>query len=171
MEVKLFEDQSDVVNMLESLNQQEENQAVTAFREVAEKMSDSNSWPNYQDSDVTESACRTILERVAFFPAKPALLREELLRLGLRPSLGQRLSDVWAETAKKIVAGGKKVSSDLRRINFEVVREVKTEEQTVNLYLQDQFDRVTLLSFTPQQLFSFYTKLESVQTSIDSICK
>ena len=171
MEVKLFEDQSDVVNMLESLNQQEENQAVTAFREVAEKMSDSNSWPNYQDSDVTESACRTILERVAFFPAKPVLLREELLRLGLRPSLGQRLSDVWAETAKKIVAARKKVSSDLRRINFEVVREVKTEEQTVNLYLQDQFDRVTLLSFTPQQLFSFYTKLESVQTSIDSICK
>ena len=167
----MFEDQSDVVNMLESLNQQEENQAVTAFREVAEKMSDSNSWPNYQDSDVTESACRTILERVAFFPAKPALLREELLRLGLRPSLGQRLSDVWAETAKKIVAARKKVSSDLRRINFEVVREVKTEEQTVNLYLQDQFDRVTLLSFTPQQLFSFYTKLESVQTSIDSICK
>ena len=171
MEVKLFEDQPDVVNMLESLNQQEENHAVTAFREVAEKMSDSNSWPNYQDSDVTESACRTILERVAFFPAKPALLREELLRLGLRPSLGQRLSDVWAETAKKIVAARKKVSSDLRRINFEVVREVKTEEQTVNLYLQDQFDRVTLLSFTPQQLFSFYTKLESVQTSIDSICK
>ena len=167
----MFEDQSDVVNMLESLNQQEENQAVTAFREVAEKMSDSNSWPNYQDSDVTESACRTILERVAFFPAKPVLLREELLRLGLRPSLGQRLSDVWAETAKKIVAARKKVSSDLRRINFEVVREVKTEEQTVNLYLQDQFDRVTLLSFTPQQLFSFYTKLESVQTSIDSICK
>ena len=108
---------------------------------------------------------------MAFFPAKPALLREELLRLGLRPSLAQRLSDVWAETAKKIVAERKKVSSDLRRINFEVVREVKTEEQTVNLYLHDQLDRVTLLAFTPQQLFAFYTKLESVQTSIDSICK
>ena len=171
MEVKLFEDQPEVVSMLESLNQQEENQAVTAFRKVAEKMSDSNSGTWDLDSDVTEATCRTILERVAFFPAKPALLREELLRLGLRPSLGQRLSDVWAETAKKIVAERKKVSSDLRRINFEVVREVKTEEQTVNLYLHDQSDRVTLLTFTPQQLFAFYTKLESVQTSIDSICK
>ena len=171
MEVKLFEDQPDVVNMLESLNQQEDNQAVTAFRKVAENMSASNSRNCDLDSDVTESACRTILERVAFFPAKPALLREELLRLALRPSLAQRLSDVWAETAKKIVAERKKVSSDLRRINFEVVREVKTEEQTVNLYLHDELDRVTLLTFTPQQLFAFYTKLESVQTSIDSICK
>ena len=171
MEVKLFEDQPEVVNMLESLNQQEENQAVTAFRKVAEKMSDSNSGTWDLDSDVTETTCRMILERVAFFPAKPALLREELLRLALRPSLAQRLSDVWAETAKKIVAERKKVSSDLRRINFEVVREVKTEEQTVNLYLHDQSDRVTLLTFTPQQLFAFYTKLESVQTSIDSICK
>ena len=171
MEVKLFEDQPDVVNMLESLNQQEDNQVVTAFRKVAENMSASNSRNCDLDSDVTESACRTILERVAFFPAKPALLREELLRLALRPSLAQRLSDVWAETAKKIVAERKKVSSDLRRINFEVVREVKTEEQTVNLYLHDELDRVTLLTFTPQQLFAFYTKLESVQTSIDSICK
>ena len=171
MEVKLFEDQPDVVNMLESLNQQEDNQVVTAFRKVAENMSASNSRNCDLDSDVTESACRTILERVAFFPAKPALLREELLRLALRPSLAQRLSDVWAETAKKIVAERKKVSSDLRRINFEVVREVKTEEQTVNLYLHDELDRVTLLTFTPQQLFAFYTKLESVQTYIDSICK
>ena len=167
----MFEDLPDVVSMLESLNQLEENQAVTAFSKVAEKMSGPNSWKSDPDSDVTESTCRTILERVAFFPAKPSLLREELLRLGLRPSLGQRLSDVWAETAKKIVGERKKVSSDLRRINFEVVREVKTEEQTVNLYLHDQLDRLTLLSFTPQQLFSFYTKLESVQTSIASICK
>ena len=170
MEVKLFEDRPDVVSMLESLNQHEENQAVMTFRKVAEKMSDSSSGKSLE-SDVSESTCRTILERVAFFPAKPALLREEMVRLGLRPNLAQGLSDVWAETAKKIVAERKKVSSDLQRINFEVVRDVKTEEQTVNLYLHDQLDRVTFLSFTPQQLFSFYTKLESVQTSIDSICK
>lgn len=171
MEVQLFEDRPEVVTMLESLNQQEENQAISTFRKVAEKMSDSSSGKTELESDVSESTCRTILERVAFFPAKPALLREEMVRLGLRPSLAQGLSDVWAETAKKIVAERKKVSSDLQRINFEVVRDVKTEEQTVNLYLHDQLDRVTFLSFTPQQLFSFYTKLESVQTSIDSICK
>ena len=74
----MFEDLPDVVSMLESLNQQEENQAVTAFRKVAEKMSDSSSGTSLE-SDVSESTCRTILERVAFFPAKPALLREELL--------------------------------------------------------------------------------------------
>jgi len=162
MEVKLFEDQPDVVRMFEFLNQQDESLCVQAFRRLAERMS---------DPDLTHSIFTMILDRVAFFPAKPALLQQELLGLGVRASLAEKLSQVWAATARKIVAEKKKVQTDLTRIDFEVVREVKTQGQTVNLYLHDQLDRITLLSFTPQQLFSFYQKLESIQTSIDSICK
>jgi len=171
MEVKLFEEHPDVVAMFDSLNQQDEDECVQAFRKLVERMSLPNSGKEEANSDSTDGICRMILDRVAFFPAKPALLQQELIRLNVRASLAESLSGVWAQTAKKIVAEKKKVSSDLRRIDYEVVRDVKTEEQTVNLYLHDQLDRITPLSFTPQQLFSFYQKLENIQTSIDSICK
>ena len=172
MSVSLFGDQPETVSLFEVLNQEEEAKCTQAFRELAQRMSDPNSEPEEEpDSGSVQSIFKLILDRVAFFPAKPSLLQQELSRLGVRNSLSESLSQVWAENAKKIVAEKKKVSSDLKRIDYEVVKEVVSQDETVNLYLHDQLDRLTLLTFTPQQLFSFYHELENIQTSIDSICK
>ena len=172
MSVSLFDDLPDTVRMFEALNQQEDAECTRAFNRLAQRMSHPTSDQEKEtDPDLVQSTLKLILDRVAFFPAKPSLLQQELSRLGVRASLSESLSQVWAQTAKKIVAAKKKVSTDLKRIEFEVLREVWSQDQSVNLYLHDQLDRLTLLTFTPQQLFSFYQKLEDIQSSIDSICK
>ena len=98
-------------------------------------------------------------------------MKDELCQLGLRESLSEKLSSVWSEHAKKIVTARKVVNSEVESTGYQVLRDMKTQDQKVNLYLKDKSDDTTLISFTPTQLFAFYEQLESIQSSIDSICK
>ena len=86
-------------------------------------------------------------------------------------SLAVRLSSVWSQFAKKIVTVRRKVESELKKVDYQVMRDVQTQTQKINLFLTDVQDNTTMIVFSPSQLFSFYEQLECVQSSIDSICK
>ena len=169
METKLFEDQSDLADEIKKLNNMEEEKCVKTFRNVAMAMAED--LPANNIRGCTDDICYQVLCHVSFYPAKPAVLHEELRRLGLKENICASFSAIWAEYAKKIVVSRRKVSSELKKVDYEILRDVQTQEQNINLYLKDRSDQTTLISFTPSQMFAFYEQLESIQTSIDSICK
>ena len=169
METKLFEDQSDLADEIKKLNNMEEEKCVETFRNVAMAMAED--MPANNVCGGTDDICYQVLCHVSFYPAKPAVLYEELRRLGLKETICASFSAIWAEYAKKIVVSRRKVSSELKKVDYEILRDVQTQEQNINLYLKDRSDQTTLISFTPSQMFAFYEQLESIQTSIDSICK
>ena len=167
--MKLFEDNSDFPDFIKHFNETEEDKCVQIFEEVAKSMSENLSPCGKPGS--TESICERILNQVAFYPAKPSLLQEELVRLGLKATLSTKFSAIWAHHAKKIVVAKRRVGSDLGKVNFELVRDVKSQDQSINLYLTSVSKETTCIKFTPSEMFEFYDKLESIQTSVDSICK
>ena len=117
------------------------------------------------------SSNQKILEEVAFYPAKPLVLQSELERLGVGNSLAVKLSSIWSQNAKRIVTAKRKVGSDLKRVDYQVLRDVKTMEQRIKLLLTDVHGHTTVVTFSPSEMFSLYEHLEGVQSSIDSICK
>ena len=166
METKVFEDNSELSDNIRSLNSLDETECVQKFTQVAQQM-----WEEPSKDQMQDDVYQQILCRVSFYPAKPSVMREELCQLGLRESLSEKFSSIWSENAKKIVAARRTVNSEVESSGYQVLRDVKTQEQKVNLYLEDKSDDTTLISFTPSQLFAFYEQLESIQSSIDSICK
>lgn len=165
METKVFEDNSELSDMIRSLNSVDENKCVEKFSQVAQQM-----WEEPSE-DCLQNVYYQILCRVSFYPAKPTVMKEELCRLGLKESLSEKLSSIWSDHAKKIVTSRRAVNSEMQSTGYQVLRDMKTQDQRVNLYLKDKSDDTTMISFTPTQLFAFYEQLESIQSSIDSICK
>ena len=165
MDTKVFEDDSELSDNIRGLKSIDEDECVKTFSRVARQM-----WEEPSENHV-QDVYHQILYRVSFYPAKPSLMKEELCQLGLLESLAERLSSVWAEHAKKIVTARRSVTSEAQGTGYQVLRDVKTQDQRVNLYLQDKINNSTMISFSPTQLFAFYEQLESIQTSIDSICK
>lgn len=165
METKVFEDNSELSDNIRSLNSVDENECVEKFSQVAQQM-----WEEPSE-DCLQDVYYQILCRVSFYPAKPTVMKEELCRLGLKESLSEKLSSIWSDHAKKIVTSRRSVNSEMQSTGYQVLRDMKTQNQRVNLYLKDKSDDTTMISFTPTQLFAFYEQLESIQSSIDSICK
>ena len=161
----MFEDNSELSDMIRSLNSVDENKCVEKFSQVAQQM-----WEEPSE-DCLQNVYYQILCRVSFYPAKPTVMKEELCRLGLKESLSEKLSSIWSDHAKKIVTSRRAVNSEMQSTGYQVLRDMKTQDQRVNLYLKDKSDDTTMISFTPTQLFAFYEQLESIQSSIDSICK
>ena len=167
--MKLFEDNSEFPDLFKHFHETEEDKCVQIFKNVAKAMSEN--LPQSGEPTSLTSICEQILNEVSFYPAKPSLLQEELVRLGLKETLSTKLSSIWAEYAKKIVFAKRKVRSDLEKVYFEVVRDVKTQDQHINLYLTSSNNQTVCIKFSPSEMFEFYDKLESIQTSVDSICK
>ena len=165
METKVFEEYSELSDNIRSLNSVDENECVEKFSQVAQQM-----WEEPSE-DCLQDVYYQILCRVSFYPAKPTVMKEELCRLGLKESLSEKLSSIWSDHAKKIVTSRRAVNSEMQSTGYQVLRDMKTQNQRVNLYLKDKSDDTTMISFTPTQLFAFYEQLESIQSSIDSICK
>ena len=165
METKVFEDNSELSDNIRSLNSVDENECAEKFSQVAQRM-----WEEPSE-DCLQDVYHQILGRVSFYPAKPTVMKEELCKLGLKESLSEKLSSIWSDHAKKIVTSRRAVNSEMQSTGYQVLRDMKTQDQRVNLYMKDKSDDTTMISFTPTQLFAFYEQLESIQSSIDSICK
>lgn len=165
METKVFEEYPELSDNIRSLNSVDENECVEKFCQVAQQM-----WEEPPEGCL-QDVYYQILCRVSFYPAKPTVMKEELCRLGLKESLSEKLSSIWSDHAKKIVTSRRAVNSEMQSTGYQVLRDMKTQNQRVNLYLKDKSDDTTMISFTPTQLFAFYEQLESIQSSIDSICK
>lgn len=161
----MFEDNSELSDNIRSLNSVDENECVEKFSKVAQQM-----WEEPSE-DCLQDVYHQILCRVSFYPAKPTVMKEELCGLGLKESLSEKLSSIWSDHAKKIVTSRRAVNSEMQSTGYQVIRDMKTQDQRVNLYLKDKSDDTNMISFTPTQLFAFYEQLESIQSSIDSICK
>jgi len=132
-------------------------------------------------------ALETILDRVAYFPLRPADMKTELVKVGMAESMSGQLSEVWAEQARAVVNQRKKVDSDVKDVNYEILTDIVTGVERINLKFDlnhprsaDVFSRsadvtsarlqTAELTFTPDQLFALYDQLEAVQKRIDKIC-
>jgi len=93
------------------------------------------------------------------------------VRLGLKESHSQLLAAIWAENAKKVVAGRRKVDSDLEDVHFEALVDVGSQEEHVNLHLTHHSGQITVLNFSIEELLGFYNQIEKIQANIDLICK
>ena len=93
------------------------------------------------------------------------------MRLGLKESLSQSLAAIWAENAKKVVAARKKVESDLEEVDYEVLVDIGSQQEQVNLYLTHHESQTAILNFSVEELVAFYKQIEKIQASIDLICK
>jgi len=115
---------------------------------------------------------RIILDNVAFHPVRPEDMKAELGEVGLTGALSVRLAETWAKHARTVVNARKKVNSNLTGVEYELLTDVRTEEERVRLCLglsNGQQSNLSL-SFTPDQLCSLFEKLESVQKKLDQIC-
>jgi len=154
--VNIFDETPDFLNAIKVLNDEDEKQCACDFSELALKMSEDGLNISANEGDVYGA----ILDRVAFFPLKPVVMQEELVRLGMRESLSRIFAAVWAENAKKVVLARRKVLSDLSGVEYEVVRNIATEEENVNLHLNYQDGLNTVINFNVEELFAFYKQLE-----------
>jgi hypothetical protein len=93
------------------------------------------------------------------------------VRLGLKESLSQRLAEIWAENAKKVVLARRKVQSDLEGVDYEVLMDLGTQEENVNVHLTHHDGHTAVLNCNVQELFAFYKQIENIQANIDLICK
>lgn len=173
--MKIFDETPDFLTAIRELNDEDEDKSASEFRKIALEMAeDGLNIPQVYCNQVAGKngfVYGAILDRVAFFPLKPVVMQEELVRLGMKESLSQNLAAIWAENAKKIVLARRKVVSDLKGIDFEVLRNIASEEENVNLHLTHHDGRTTVLNFEVEELFAFYKQIESIQNSIDLICK
>jgi len=166
--IRIFPEHSQVSSLIHHFINNPEDKSVEVFTRVAQQLSEDD---QVKTGDDLEHLCRHVLESVAFYPAKPELLQSGLEMLGVSASLAMKLSSVWSQFAKKIVTVRRKVESELKKVDYQVMRDVQTQTQKINLFLTDVHDNTTMIVFSPSQLFSFYEQLECVQSSIDSICK
>jgi len=125
----------------------------------------------------------TILDRVAYFPVRPADMKAELEKVGVKGKLASSMSQVWADQARSVVATRKRVVSDLQGVDYKLLTNVVTGEERIRLSLtlnqqvaSDDANPnysapvVEQLSFAPDQLFGLFEQLETVQKRIDKIC-
>lgn len=117
-----------------------------------------------------EEVLTTILERVAFYPLKPSVMQEELVRLGLSAALAASLSLAWASLAKSLVTARRRVDCSLGRLQTRLVSRVPGGGQEISLALALEGGDLAL-RLTPKQLFGLYETLEQVQAAIDAICQ
>lgn len=173
MDVKIFDETPDFLGAIRDLNQEDEDKVASAFRKAVEEClagSDLNCSLNENKCSVS-GIYGVVLDRVAFFPLKPAVMQEELVRLGLKESLSLSLAAIWAENAKKVVAARRKVDSDLEDVHFEALVDIASQEERVNLHLTHHSGQVTVLNFSIEELLGFYKQIEKIQANIDLICK
>lgn len=173
--VKIFNETPDFLTAIKQLNDEDEETCACEFRKLALNMAE-------HGLNMSKLHCNqvdgkyglvygVILDRVAYFPLKPVVMQEELVRLGLNETLSQRLAGIWADNAKRIVLARKKVETDLKEVEFEVLKNLQSEEETVNLHLTHSDGHKTVLNFKIGQLFAFYKQIEDIQSNIDLICK
>ena len=168
MKGRLFED-----GLANILNKTADNVCIEVFTVTAMSMAGeptSSEQSEHEHVELSES-CVKVLDRVSYLPVKPADMKQELVKIGVRENLCETLSAIWSEYSKRIVTEKRKLPSELINVGFEVARDVVNQEQSVNLYLDDIFGNKTSINFTPDELLSFYNYLERLQTSVDSICK
>ena len=166
MKGRLFED-----GLANILNKTADNVCIEVFRVTAMSMAGEPTSSEQSELMELSDSCVKVLDRVYYLPVKPADMKQELVRIGVRENLCETLSAIWSEYSKRIVTEKRKLPSELINVGFEVARDVVSQKQTVNLYMDDIFGNKTSLNFTPDELFQFYDHLERLQTSVDSICK
>lgn len=171
MDVKIFDETPDFLIAIRDLNEEDEGKCASEFRKVVEdSLNVSKLYCNQVDGK-NGFVYGAILDRVAFFPLKPAVMQEELVRLGLKESLSHSLAAIWAENAKRVVLARKKVESDLEGVDYEVLVDIGSQEEHVNLHLTHHNGQTAILNFTVEDLFAFYKQIENIQANIDLICK
>jgi len=181
----LFPDSFDFLEQLRLLDSANQDEVVATFLALAKPD------VNLEKESGHKEVLSAILERVAFFPMKPAVMEAELSRLGLSSTASAGLASAWASIAKTVVTARRKVQSNLVGVAAEVRRQLPEGTESLLLSLQmdgeahftpslsskekdndkTSSDRRVNIRLDPQQAFALYEQLEAAQAGIDAICK
>lgn len=176
----LFPESPHFLEQLRLLGSADQDEAVATFIALAKAEVNRE-----KDAElVHKEVLSVILERVAFYPLKPAVMEAELSRLGLSSTTAGGLASAWASMAKTVVTARRKVQSNLVGVAAEVRRQMPegTESLVVSLQLAGEA-RSTLseseqlnsrrvnIRLDPRQAFALYEQLEGAQAGIDTICQ
>lgn len=187
----LFPESPHFLEQLKELGSANQDEAVATFLALAKADTKSENDCKLVHKEVLS----VILERVAFFPMKPAVMEAELSRLGLSSTTAGGLASAWASIAKTVVTARRKVQSNLVGVAAEVRRQLPegTESLVVSLQLAGEAHstlsesseqllvendkskassgRRVNIRLDPQQAFALYEQLEAAQAGIDAICQ
>jgi len=168
--VSIFSENEDFVKSLKVLNSERVEDCVEEFISLSVQVCTKEDKKMVGKSS-RRDILRHILDRVAFYPLNPNVMKEELKRLGLNRQLSEELAGAWALKAKKVVAAKKALKGDLDHVQFEILRDISADDESVDIQLQLTDNRKVFLNFSPDQLYGFYEQLEVIQSNIDIICK
>jgi len=179
----LFLESPHFLEQLRHLGLADQDEAVSTFIALAKAE------VNLEEELVHKEVLSVILERVAFFPMKPAVMEAELSRLGLSSTMASGLASAWVSLAKTVVTTRRKVQTNLVDVTAEVRRQMPegTESLVVSLQLAGEARNILSESerqlveassgrrinirLDPQQAFALYEQLEAAQAGIDAICQ
>lgn len=164
---------------LKKLNGLDEKVCLDLFVDLAKRMTEEeqiSSVKGTSGSSVSnqvehEETLKIVLERVAHFPVKPSVMEAELTQLGVSPSLGRGLANIWASVAKPLVQHRRRVITNFKGIHCQVLRDIPSGQERVKMQLNIEQQTDLKLSFKPEQLFDFYQELELIQANLDRICQ
>ena len=151
----LFPDSFDFLEQLRLLDSANQDEVVATFLALAKPD------VNLEKESGHKEVLSAILERVAFFPMKPAVMevkrwqyfksnlgleksfnmndtvhQAELSRLGLSSTASAGLASAWASIAKTVVTARRKVQSNLVGVAAEVRRQLPEGTESLLLSLQ-----------------------------------
>lgn len=122
-----------------------------------------------------------IFQQAAYHVAKPAVLSQQLQQIEINEEKVSTIVQAWVNNAKNVVEKLKKktiASKQLSDVNWELrlelaqssLSKLKTPVGLVELTLESQNEPEKLLmEFSHQELYSFYNKLEVIQSQLDAL--
>ena len=168
----LFPESPHFLEQLKELGSANQDEAVATFLALAKADTKSENDCKLVHKEVLS----VILERVAFFPMKPAVMevrggwdgiylrqecssnsnglthQAELARLGLSSATASGLASAWASIAKTVVTARRKVQSNLVGVAAEVRRQLPEGAESLVVSLQLAGEAHSTLSESSEQL-------------------
>lgn len=136
-----------------------------------------------QELELILETLEFILQQAAYHTAKPALLREQLIKLEMQEEKANKIMEAWAKGAKDLVqnlrertVNPKQLSSVDWHLNLQMAQNGQAKMKLPNALFQlgvkddttGKLDNIRM-EFTHDELYEFYNKLEVIQRQLDTI--
>lgn len=134
-----------------------------------------------KDVELVLDTATFILQQAAYHLAKPAVLGQQLQKIGLEEDKIQIFVGTWSSQGKAVVEKlqsrtfyPKQLEEVKWRLNLQIAQASRTKMKLPNALFEfsvqdgEEKDKVRV-EFTHEELYKFYEKLETIQSQLDSL--
>jgi hypothetical protein len=134
-----------------------------------------------KDVELVLDTSTFILQQTAYHLAKPAVLGQQLQKIGLEEDKIEVFVGAWSTQGKAVVEKlqsrtfyPKQLEEVKWRLNLQLAQSTRTKMKLPNALFElsvtdgEKKDKVRL-EFTHEELYKFYEKLETIQSQLDSL--